>query len=246
MPDAALDKDGDVGRASANVGEHDPHLPFGVFQDRLARGQGLQDQVIDLYAGGAHALDKVAHRGRGAGDNVRLDLQADALHADGVLDAFLAIDHISARDGVDNLLVVRDGNGPRRIEGAIDVELADAAGAARDADDAPAVDGTDVPAAHTHIGTGDLVARDPFRLLHRGRDGLRGFVDVDHDPLAQTTRRSHAHAYDAQLAILVQLAHQRADFGCPYVDSDNGSRFSHLSPLGPLRDLPDIPAASAG
>src|SRR5207237_8197051 len=78
------------------------------------------------------------------GDDVRLDAEARAEHADRVRDVVLAIDDVVARDNVDDLAVRRDADDARAIEDARHVVRHDGARAVRDRDDAAIVQTGDV------------------------------------------------------------------------------------------------------
>ena len=88
----AVEEERHVGRAGADVGDGHAQLALRLGEHRLARGERRDDQLVDAHAGLADALGQVLERGRAAVDDVRLDLEADGAHADGVLDALLAVD----------------------------------------------------------------------------------------------------------------------------------------------------------
>ncbi len=60
VPDAAFNKNGDVGSAAANIHQHHAHFALNVGEYGLAGGQRLQHQRVDLHIGLLHALDQVA------------------------------------------------------------------------------------------------------------------------------------------------------------------------------------------
>ena len=90
-------------------------------EHRVARGELLEHDVLDLEAAALHALDDVLRGAVGAGDDVHLGLEAHARHADRLADAFLAVDDEFLRQDVQDLLVGRDRHGPRRVDHALDV-----------------------------------------------------------------------------------------------------------------------------
>ena len=95
--DAPLDEDGDVRRAAADVGEHDALALLLRLEHRLGAGERRGDQALDLHAGALDALRGVLEHGAQAGDDVRLDVEALAVHAERVGDVVLAVDDEVAR-----------------------------------------------------------------------------------------------------------------------------------------------------
>src|SRR5579884_994769 len=68
-------------------------------------------------------------------------------------------------------------------------------------------------AGHAHECRSDRVPGQPLAALDRARDRVGCFVDVDHDPPAHSRRRSRTDADDRNLAVEINLAYERADFG---------------------------------
>ena len=93
------------------------------------RSQRLQHQVTHLQPAAAHAFHDVLRRRHGAGDDVHLDLEAHAAHAQRLAHAVLAVDDEFLRQDVQDLLVVRDRDRLRRLDDA--VEFRGGVGAAR-------------------------------------------------------------------------------------------------------------------
>ena len=71
-------------------------------QHGLARGQGLQHQVINLHPGPLHALDQILDRHHLASDDVGLNFETIAAHTDRVTNALVPINHIGARNNMNN------------------------------------------------------------------------------------------------------------------------------------------------
>src|SRR5438477_2385055 len=106
MYHAALVEERHVGRPTPHVDQCYTQVELVVVENRLRRRQHLHHQVFDAHARLVNALDDVLHRGQGAGDDVRLDLEPGARHADGILDTLLAVHDVAAGDDVDDLAVV--------------------------------------------------------------------------------------------------------------------------------------------
>ena len=89
VADRAAAEHREVGGAAADVDQAHAEVLLVVGQHRIARGQLLEHDVLDLEAAALHALDDVLRRAVGAGDDVHLRLEAHARHADRIADAFL-------------------------------------------------------------------------------------------------------------------------------------------------------------
>ena len=123
----AVLEQGEVDGAGADVGDGDAELLLGLGQDRLGRGERVDDQLVDLDAGRGHALGQVLDRRRGRRDDVRLDLEAQRAHPERVLDALLAVDGEAAPLDVEDDAVGRDRDRPGDLDGAVDVLAGDLA-----------------------------------------------------------------------------------------------------------------------
>ncbi len=125
VPHVAIDVNGHVGGAAADIADHHAHLALGLGQHHFGGGQRVEHELGNLHAGRAHALAQVLHAGGGGGDDMGLHLQAVAVHADRHADAFLPVHVKAALDDVDDLAVVRDGDRPGGVHGAGNVVLVD-------------------------------------------------------------------------------------------------------------------------
>ena len=94
-------------------------------------GQRLEHDVLHLEAGAVDAPDHVAHRGRGAGDQVHLHLEPHAGHAERLLDAVLVVHDEGLGQHVDDLAVLGQVDRAGRVERPVDVGLAHLAVLAR-------------------------------------------------------------------------------------------------------------------
>ncbi len=82
VPDVAIDVDGQVGRAAADVAHHHAHLALGLGEHHFGRSQRVEHELGHLDAGGLHALAQVFDGGGRGGDDVGFHFQAVAVHAD--------------------------------------------------------------------------------------------------------------------------------------------------------------------
>ena len=141
-----------------------------------------------------HALGDVLRRADRAGHHVDLRLQAHPRHAGGLPDPFLAVDDVLLRDGVEDLLIGRDRDGPRGVDDPLHVLRRHFLVA--DRHHAVGVEAADVAARDAGEHRMDLASRHELRLFHRAPDRLHGGFDVHHHALLQPARRVDAHPDD--------------------------------------------------
>ena len=198
MERRALEEQGEVDRAGAEVGDRDAELLLGLVEDRLGRGQRVDDQLVDLHAGRGDALGEVLDRASPRRDDVRLDLEPQRAHPERVLDALLAVDREAAPLDVEHLAVRRDRHGAGDVDRPVDVLAADLAVVPGDRDLARRVEALDVLAADADERAVDLPARQALGLLDRVGDRADGLVDVDDDALLETGGGNGPVAHDRQ------------------------------------------------
>ena len=134
--DAAAREDGDIAGATTDIDDHDAALDLVLGDHGLGGREHLQHHVVDVEPGLVHDLDDVLYRGVGAGDDVRVDLEAVARHADGVAHALLTVDRELLRQHVHDAPLGRDAHRARGVDGAVHVLVANLAMAGLDGDDA--------------------------------------------------------------------------------------------------------------
>ncbi|MNC11705.1 hypothetical protein D3C75_594120 [compost metagenome] len=179
----------------------------------------LKDDVVDFQAAAAHTLLDVLGGVDCASDHVNLGFQAHARHAQRLAHAFLVVDHVVLRQGVQHALVGRDGNGLGGVEYALQVGQADFAVA--DGDDAVGVQAADVVAGHADEGRVDTAAGHQLRFFHGALDRLHGGLDVHHHAFFQATGRMGADPDDFQGAVFAHFAHQRHHLGGADIQPDD-------------------------
>jgi hypothetical protein len=147
-------------------------------------------------------------------------LEADAGHADRILDAGLIVDDELLGDDVQHFAIHGYGHGAGRLDHARHVLAGDLIVRAGHGDYAPAVDGADMVARDADEDLDHVDSGHQLGFFHRAVDALNGLFDVDHHALAQAFAGAGAHAYDFQLAIGIHLADDHADLGSADVQSD--------------------------
>src|SRR4029077_1406689 len=157
------------------------------------RRKSRANDVLDVETGAVHALDDVLDRGLGAGDDVRLNLEPVARHADRVSHSVLSVDGVGARDDVDNLAVGRDADGPAGFDHALDVVLADLVVGPRDGDHAGGVLRPQVGARQGHDHRLNALAGHALGANGGGLDGRYRLVEVHDHAFAQTFGWALAH-----------------------------------------------------
>ncbi len=106
----AIEEEGHVRGAGADVGDGHAEVTLGLGEDGLGRREWRGDQLVDADACLLDALGQVLDDRRAGVDDVRLDLEADGAHAHGVLDALLAVDRRTRAAG---------RGGPRDCDGML-------------------------------------------------------------------------------------------------------------------------------
>ena len=204
MANRASGEDGHIGGARANIDQGHTQLFFIGCQHRIARGQGVEHQLLDIQSTAAHAFDDVFGGALGTGDDVHLGLQADAAHANrlfhvlAVDDKLLRLDQQQALVGGD---VDRLGSlhHPGHIGGG-DLAVLDRHHAA-------GIHATDVAAGDAGVDLGDFAIGHEFGFFQRGLDALHRGVDVDHHTTLEAVAGRDPHASDLQLSAGQDLGH---------------------------------------
>ena len=233
MPDGAVPIERDVGRPAADVDDEDAELLLVLVQDRLAGRERLEHDVVDGQAGPIHRAHHVMHGRHRAGDDVHLDLEPDARHADRLADPVAVVHDEILRQDVDDLAILRQADRARGLDRALDVRLAHLAVLAGDGHDAAAVDAADMAAGDAGVDARDLDARHLLGLADGGPDRLHGRVDVDHDAAAEAARGRAADADDVEAGRPDRLADDGADLRGADVEADDEVRrlgASHQAP----------------
>ena len=145
-----------------------------------------------------HALEHVRDEARAAGDDVRVDFEPAARHADRIVDALLSVDREVARKRVNDLAVARQVDDLAGVDHPPDVAVRDLAVVAGDGDDGTVVGAANVIAGDADEDVGDVNAGHPLGLLGRRLDRLDRLLEVDDDALAHPQRRRLADADDLE------------------------------------------------
>src|SRR5262249_24924141 len=163
----------------------------------------------------------VVDRGDRAGDDVDFDLEAHARHAHRLANPILLVDDERLGQQVDDLAGLRQGDGPRCVDGALDVHRPDFAVLVADRDDTSAVDASDVAARDTRVHARDLGPGHLLGLTHGLADGFHGRVDVHDDTLAQAARRRRSDPHHVHATGGIRLGDDRADLRRADVEPDD-------------------------
>src|SRR3989454_107273 len=221
VPDRAVAEERDVSRSTADVHDDDAELFLVLVQDGVTGGQRLEDDVVHGETRTIHRADEVLDRGHRGGDDVHLDLEAHARHADGIADPLAVVhDEVLGQD-VDDLAVLRQVDRARGVHGTLDVRRVHLAVLAGDGDDAAAVDATDVAAGDARVDACDLDACHLLGLADGGLDCLHRGVDVDDDSAPEAARGRGADADDVEAAVRGRLGDHRADLRRAHVEPDD-------------------------
>src|SRR6185312_1695707 len=94
VPEAAIDEDGKVGVAAADIDRGHAQFTLGTGEERFAGSKRFEDDVVYFDPGALDALDQVVDRGDGAGDNMGLYLKAVARHTERIVNPVLAVYYV--------------------------------------------------------------------------------------------------------------------------------------------------------
>src|SRR5438034_4083903 len=211
-------------RPAADVDPHHAELLLVFVERRLGRRERLEHDILDGEARAIHGANDVLDRGDGAGHDVHLDLEAHARHPDGLADPVTVVDDEALRQDVDDLAVLGQVDGARRLDDAVHVVGAHLVMVAGYRHRAAAVDAANVAAGDPRVDPGDLDARHLLGLADRGLDGLDRRVDVDDDAAPDPARRRGADPDDVQGAPGRRLGDERANFRGADVQPDHEVR----------------------
>ena len=186
MHGAAARVDHDVGRAPADVEQHDADVLFFGEQRRGGRGQRFEDYSGGLEPGPVHALEHVGDERIAAGDDVRVDLEPRPRHAHGIGHAVVSVDSEVTRQGVNDLALRADVDQFGGVDDAPHVGACDLALVAGDRDHAAVIRALDVFAGHADVHVRDVQAGHSFGPLGRSLDGAHRLLEVGDHALAQS------------------------------------------------------------
>src|SRR5450830_141944 len=226
VTDRTLGEDRDVGGAAADVHQAHAQFFFVVGQYRVGRSQLLENDVVDFQAAAAHTLFNVLCGIDRAGHHVDLGFQPHARHAEGLAYAFLVVDHVVLRQGVQHALVRRDRHGLGRVEYALKVGRTDFTVA--DRHDAVGVQAADVIARHADERRVNPATGHQLCFFDGALDRLHGGLDVHHHALLQAPGRMRANTDDFDRAVFPDLAHQRHHFGGADIETDDHFAALHV------------------
>src|SRR5450759_2178537 len=197
VPGGAVVVDDHVRGSRPDLDQADPELDLLLAEHAFTGGQPGAHHVFDIEARAVHALDDVLDRGLGARDDVGLDLEAVAGHADRVVYAVLAVHRVGAGDDVYDLAVGGDADRPGGLDHTLHVVFSDLVVGPGDGDHAGRVLGPEVCARERDHDRLDALAGHPLRGDSGGLDGRDRLLEVDDYAFAQAFGRAFAHADNA-------------------------------------------------
>ena len=174
-------------------------------------------------AGAVDARDDVLRRRGAAGDDVDVDLEPGAGHADRRADAVLLVDDEVLRQHVQDLAAARQRHRLGGVDRAPHVLARDLAVLAGDRDDAAAVERLDVRAGQPEVHRVDLDAGGQLGFVDRLLDRLDRRLEVDDDAAADALRVGQADPDDVEPAVVGHLADDGGDLRRADVEPDQVS-----------------------
>ena len=231
VPDGLVLENRDVGRAAADVHEHDADFLFIVVQNSVRTREGFQHNVVHAIACLFDAAVDVFRRAHEPGDDVDVRLQTDAAHPDGIGHAVLSVHDELLREYVQDFAVGGHRDVARVLQQTLHIAARDLA--ARDRDHASALEALDVVARDADADAFDRHARSALGLADGLADGLDGFVDVDDDAAVQPVAVRQPDAADVEAVVIVHRRDDGANFCGADIDAhDETFLFAHVSSWG--------------
>src|SRR3990167_4193553 len=165
------------------------------------------------------ALHDFLHRRHRTADDMHLDIEAHAAHAERFLDAVLAVDAELLLEDMQDLLVARQADRAGGFDHPVDVGgrdflLLDFHHTAR-------IDAADMAAGDAGMHLVDLAIGHQLGLLQRALDCAHRGFDVDHHALLHAVGFVHAHADHLQHAVRLDLADDGHDLGGADIQPDH-------------------------
>ena len=219
VANGALREHREVRGAAADVDDADAELALIVGEAGETRRELLEHDVVDLEPAALDALLEIVGGALRAGDDVHLGFEAHARHADGIADAFLAVDDEFLRQHVQDLLVRRNGHGLGRVHHVLHVDVAHFAIA--DRDHAVRIQAAHVqpamPANTERISQPAMSSASSIGALDR----LHRRLDVDHHAFLQAARGLRADADHFDRVVGRHFADQRGHLRGADVEADD-------------------------
>ncbi len=151
---------------------------------------------------------------------MRTHFKSNARHADRVADAFLrTVDDVLLRDGMEDALVRRHGDGAGRFQHAVEIGIADLARG--DRHHAVGIAALDVAAGDRGIDRSDLAAGHHVGFLDGALDRLHRGFDVHDDAAAHAARFVRADADHFDRLVRGVFTNQRGHLGGADVEADD-------------------------
>src|SRR6056297_373923 len=186
IADRAFGEDRHIGRAGTDVDQSDAEIALVVAEHRMAGGQLLQDQIVDLQAAAGHAFGDVLHGADRRGDQVHAGLESNPGHAHRLTDAVGRIDDVFLRQHMKDALIGRHGHGPGRFQHALDIAIDDLLVA--NGHGTVRIERSDVAAGDPGKHRVDLAVSHQFGLFDGALYRLLGGLDIDHHPALEPAR----------------------------------------------------------
>jgi hypothetical protein len=212
------------GGAAADVDDERAHFFLLIVEERKGAGEAAEDDVFDFELQAFDGADGILQAIEISVHDVDIDFDARAEHADGIVNAVLAVDEKMLANEMHDAIFGGEINRFGVADGVLHIFFHDLAIVAGDGMKAAIVE-----AAHVAAGDAEIDAAD------FGVGGLFGFDDgvanvfgggggVDDFAFAHAARTGLAEADDAEAAFGAEFADDGANFGGAYVQSNDEGR----------------------
>ena len=221
VADDAVLENGDVRCTASDVDQGHACFFFFFGEHGSGGGERLEDELVHFEASLADALVDVLGRGHLAGDDVEVGFQANAAHADGVLDALFVVHSEFLRNHVQDFFPGLHHELVHVLDEGFDVVLADFRFEVLPGDESAVLQTLDVLPRDAHVHQSDLGPHLLLGLLHGLLDGCHRAVDVGHDAARHAHRFTSAVAEQFNLAKLIFLTNEAGNFRGSDVETDD-------------------------
>ena len=194
MHEMPAGEDAERGGAAAHIDHDDAHLGLVVDQHRKSRGVGRGDDRLDLEMAALDREHDVSRRRRLAGDDMHVDRKLAADQPARIEHARHSVQRIAGRQRMEHGLAGTDRMGRGSGQHALDVAVADGAGAQIDA--RRVMLRADAPAGQVDDDRLHLDLGHAFGRIDRGADRALGAVEIDDRAALQPQRTLMADADD--------------------------------------------------
>ena len=223
----AVDIENVIGRAAADIDHERAEIFLVLREDDLGRGEGREDDILDVERQFLHATDRVLDPVPHAVDDVEIGLEPLAQHPDRAQDAVVPVDVIILDDRMEKRVLRRDADLARVDLHVLDILLVDLVAIFRQGDAAAVVEALDVRAGDADVDAPNhdvaLLLGVDDRFVHAFHRGL----EIDDLAFAHPARGRLPDAENFDRAVGFSFADDDTNFRGSDFETDHQVAASH-------------------